>query len=194
MKKFLLIALAVVMMMTLAISAFAADPVILDSRTSAELKSTGNVTVNVTDFYAETVYYVEVTWGNLAFDYTQGTYTWDPVNLEYVVKDGSAGWVDAEYNTAESVTRADVIKVTNQSNAAIKATAEVTDVLDGVTVETAVDGVAGTEFVLNSAAPATVGGTAEVQSKEFDVTVGGTPSGTGIITIATITVTITAAE
>ena len=189
MKKFLLIALAVAMMMTLAISAFAET----DNITAVGGTSTGDVTVNVTDFYSETVYYVDVTWGDLAFDYTEGTYTWNPNELKYEVKDGSAGWVDAEGNTADSVTREDVITVINKSNAAIKAAAGVAaGAITGATVTTS------TEFTLDSAAmnsgekikDTTTLGTATEGA--FDVTVSGTPSGTG--TIATITVTITAAE
>lgn len=195
MKKFLLIALAVVMMMTLAISAFAAT----DNINAVGGTSTGDVTVNVTDFYAETVYYVDVTWGDLAFNYTQGTYTWDPVNLKYVVKDGSAGWVDENGNTADSVTRTGVIKVTNKSNAGINAiaTANVSGAAK-VSFDANSDAVVEKTISLGSAAmknsveikdTTTIG---EATEGAFDVTVSGTPSGTGNITIATITVAISA--
>ena len=65
MKKFLVIALAVVMMMsTLAISAFAEGEVIANNGTDST-----DITIN-TETQQDTVYYVDSTWaGNETFSY-----------------------------------------------------------------------------------------------------------------------------
>ena len=62
----------------------------------------------------ETVYSVDVEWGNLEYTYhPNATKKWDPDTLKYVVTEGTPSW-DCEAD-------ADKIKVTNHSNVAISA-------------------------------------------------------------------------
>ena len=106
MKKFFSIALVLVMMMSLSVTAFAAE-------TNNGSKDT---TIDVNAMYTDgaatpDVISVDIAWGEMQFTYSVGgTHTWDPVNHEY--KDNtSASWT-ASGNT---------VTVTNHSNVAIKA-------------------------------------------------------------------------
>ena len=185
MKKFLLIALAVAMMMTLAISALAAE---ITSVADGSNSTTGDVTVNVTEAYAPEVYQVVVEWGDLAFEYTTGSYTWNPETLTYD-KVGESGWVQTDGTTAATVKRNEVIKVTNNSNVAIKATADAPDeAQNGVTV-TVSDPitVASVAPTLDELAAGTTTKNTPALFDYFDVTLSG--QATGATTIA-ITVSI----
>lgn len=85
----------------------------------ADLTTPGSESVDVTGTYrsgstSNPVYSVDVSWGSMAFTYTEGSEgTWNPVSHQY---DGAteAGWT-ADGNEGGKVT------VTNHSNAAIKA-------------------------------------------------------------------------
>ena len=113
MKKFLTLALAVVMMLSLVVVASAAT---LDSRDASWNggKSTQNIQLVVDDQIVATakVYYVEVDWDTAKLTYTKtGTLTWDPENHEYT--DSRAGyWSNL------------VVTVKNHSNDKITATLE----------------------------------------------------------------------
>lgn len=112
MKKFLTLALAVAMMLSLAVVASAET---LDSREDGYTgKSTQNIQLVVDDQIVATakVYYVEVDWDAAKLTYTKtGTLTWDPENHEYV--DSRAGsWSSL------------VVTVKNHSNDKITATLE----------------------------------------------------------------------
>ena len=104
MKKFLVIALAVVMMMsTLAISAFAKGEVIADNGTHST-----DITIN-TETQQDTVYYVDITWdGNETFSY-KTTNTWDANNHKYTT---TKEWIGAPLT----------VEIINHSNTAIEAT------------------------------------------------------------------------
>lgn len=103
MKKFLTIALAVVMMMSLAVSVFAAGEV-----TANNGSSTGDITID-TETIEGTVYYLDINWtGNTSFKYTT-TKTWDAANHKYT---DTAEWVGDPAN----------VEIINHSNAPVKAT------------------------------------------------------------------------
>ncbi len=192
MKKFLLIALAVVMMMTLAISAFAALPDDVE----------GNVTIEVKDYTIETVYAVDITWTGVEVTYAKASYTWDPNETEYT-PNGKAGWVISEGVVDDKVTVAGAISVTNKSNAAVDATATMASAgtagLEDVKVSFEAESVVTEKTVnLESAAPenpATLDG--DPVTKTFDITVSGAPAddfdGSVSNIIGTITVSVAAA-
>lgn len=183
MKKFLLIALAVVMMMTLAISAFAAETVVDGNFTPVK----GEVTVNYKEDVTETVYYVTVEWEDLAFEYVGETWRWIAQEYRYErVKEGS--WVD---DTKE-------ITVTNYSNAAVTVTAALSD---EVVSDTAVVELDKQTFDLESAAPdlANLDNSDKESLKgtpkedKFTITASGAPAvGANNVKIATLTVTVAA--
>lgn len=108
MKKFLAIALAVVMMMALAVPAFAAETV---------TKNNGSATISVSGTYtdgnaAPDVISVGIAWDAMTFTYTEGSAgTWKPDTHSY---EGTTtgGW------STDTAT----ITVTNHSNVAVTAT------------------------------------------------------------------------
>lgn len=180
MKKFLLIALTVAMALTFATSAFAA----VESLGGTEEH---DVTVNVQDTSSTTVYYVTIEWeDDLAFEYSNANYVWNPEKLCYENQGGA--WVD---DTKD-------ITVKNRSNAAVCATVT-TEVLPGngltltpsdpITVESAA------KDILDYT-QATAENSGVEQTGTITLTVSGTPVGltTGANTVGTATVTITAAS
>ena len=113
MKKSLTIFLAIALIISLPINAFAET---YDSRNGDDYKEqTGEVKININS--GKTVYYVEVVWESLVFTYNfANSGNWDP---EYHTYDGPAnvGWD----KTSASIT------VKNHSNAAIEVTASFAD-------------------------------------------------------------------
>lgn len=107
MKKFLTITLAVVMMMTLAVSVFAVGEVNSANNNDMDESTEIEVTVNKTD--AGTVYYVDVEWGTLEFQYNV-TKTWNPTTHQYDF--------DGEWDNGNTTT----VTVKNHSNAPVLAT------------------------------------------------------------------------
>lgn len=173
MKKIIAIIMALVMIMSLSITGFAADGVGNNGSDSAEVKGTYEAGEETA-----TVYSVDITWAGLEFTYN-GAYegTWNPETHQY---DGAteAGWAEGT----------GTITVTNHSNTAITAGAEYeaatgyesasmnfsTSSLEVATADNGVDGAAGTA----------VTGT-------ITVTPAGTlPAGTADTVIGTITITI----
>lgn len=118
MKKFLAIALAVVMMMALAVPAFAAETV---------TKNNGSATISVSGTYtdgndAPDVISVDIAWEGMEFTYTGASEgTWDPATHSYTGST-TAGW------STETAT----ITVTNHSNVAITATCSFAATATGV--------------------------------------------------------------
>ena len=179
MKKFLTIALVAVMMMTFAVSAFAEITALGGSESQ-------DVTVNVQETTSTTVYSVTVTWeDNLAFEYANATYVWDPENLCYVQQGGS--WVDDTKT----------ITITNKSNAKVRATVEAEATANGITltpsaaveIESAAAGIA-------DYTQATTVNSGEAKTGKITLTISGTPtglSGSGN-KVGTATVKIEAAE
>ena len=111
MKKFLALALALVMICALSVTCFAAEPERIDNNTktdSAEVKVT-----YVDGAGAPNTYAVDVVWDDLTFTYTQSAQEWDPV--EHVEKDADT----SAWNKTSAT-----IEVRNHSNAAIWVTVE----------------------------------------------------------------------
>ena len=122
MKKFLAIALAVVMMMALAVPAFAAD-------TSPKTVGTdgGTATINVSGTYvgaqgAGDKISVDVAWEGMEFTYTEGVAgEWLPNEHKYA-EDAAGSWS----------TNKGTITVKNHSNVAVTATLSFSSAVDGV--------------------------------------------------------------
>lgn len=203
MKKFLALLLAVMMIASMSITAFAAD-----DDDSTGLMYGDNQSVNTSDSTVlvnfdgsvptDTVYYVNVTWKALDFTYSfvQGV-TWDPVNHVYQPKDGQIGswkWfdgTDTKTGDASGVTLDDAITVVNHSNASVYIVAgfgatnpSAAMTSNGVTA-TIVEGITSREIV-------TAEGTIATEAPEitYDLTVGGTPTTDSGFELGTITVTI----
>ena len=130
MKKIMSLALALVMLMSLSVTAFAADT----SPKTVEAEN-GTATIDVTAKYVADVadpsdtYNVVVTWSGMEFTYTvEGTQTWNAETHKYDVQmDETGTWSE---NTA-------TITVTNHSNVAVNATLSFA-AAQGVTVTSAI--------------------------------------------------------
>lgn len=121
MKKFLALLLAVMMIASMSITAFAADLYYDPTNDSSNETNTttGDVLVTVDGTANVThTYYVVVTWKEMSFKYSfaSGT-TWDPENHQYVNANGTVGaWDKGEV--------AQAITVTNHSDASVTADAK----------------------------------------------------------------------
>ncbi len=106
MRKFFAISLALVMVLALSVTCFAARVTQLPGT------ETQNVTVSYTDgAAAPATYAVDVAWESLSFTYVQSAQEWDATN--HVEKDsGTSGWSDADAT----------ITITNHSNRSVWAT------------------------------------------------------------------------
>ena len=103
-KKIIAATLALTLSMSMGNFVYAAE----DS--SADIKATYQAGKENTD----TVYSVDVKWGNLEYTYSSGvTKSWDPTTLKYQETSGTSSWTCQE--------GADQITVTNNSNADITA-------------------------------------------------------------------------
>lgn len=125
MKKFLVIALAVVMMMsTLAISAFA-EGEINSTADPKDIQEDTNINVNV-EINETTVYYVDVEWDATAFTYVV-TKTWKPEEHSYAT---TGAWKEGKDTATVTVTNhsnADVIAVIAAATTSNGFTAAVTE-------------------------------------------------------------------
>lgn len=169
MKKFFAISLALVMVLALSVTCFAATV------NSVPYTETQNVTVSYNGGAdAPATYAIDVAWQALSFTYTASGKVWDSVN--HVEKDvGTSGWVDAD---AE-------ITITNHSNREIKAAVVFTAGTASGTAAFNVTG--GAESTLAAAAGATVA------TKTATLTASGIPdvNATNAV-VGTVTVTIAA--
>lgn len=98
-KKFISLLLAVLMLCSISVSAFAAE--------------THNVYAKYVAGAKVDAMKVTVTWGDMKFTYSASSEEWDTENLEWVTKDGAAWKVDNE--------NGNVISITNRSSVAVKA-------------------------------------------------------------------------
>lgn len=172
MKKIISLILALAMVMSLSVTAFAAEGVTNGGTDTSDVKGTYSSTATVT------VYSVDIAWEGLSFTYN-GAFegNWNPETHEY--EDATAaGWAAGN----------GTITVTNHSNTAITATPSYTakdgyesagvsfsnDALNVATADNGIDGAAGTA----------VTGTITVTPT------GSLPEGTKDAVIGTITITI----
>ncbi len=158
MKKLLTLILALALVASVSVTAFAAEPDATligdDNSASVDVYVTYEDTTNT-----PTVYSVDVEWQEMNFTYVSaGTLVWKPETHEY-----------EQQTTGAWETKSADIKVTNHSNAAVDVT--VTYTANGTT------GVTGTitngTFTLETAEGKTV---AEAPSKTATFTVGGIPT------------------
>ena len=105
MKKVISMILALVLVLSMGITAFAAE---LPEGESQSIKATYSVAESAA------VYKVDIAWGGMAFHYNPGVENvWDPENLIFVkTETGEASWTPAEEN-------GDTVTVTNHSNAVV---------------------------------------------------------------------------
>lgn len=195
MKKYLSLVLALALMATMAVPAFAAEDV-----ASGNQDVTADYT-EPTDIEDAPVYRVTIEWepaadNDLAYTDTETTYTWDTDDLKYTASAETEGWTG---------TAAYTVTVTNYSNAAV-------DVAVGATAEYELTVVKSEDSAeLASAAVDEEGNaidftnttsTGVAQPKDFTITYSADDSAaapddveeTGKITIGRITVTVTGKE
>lgn len=122
MKKLFAIIMAVAMIMALSVSAFAADP--YSAVPQDETQDVTATYAEATDSNFGTVYYFTVAWtlnatNNLKYSVGNTEYTWDGASMKYTAGEVTgSGWSgEGGYS----------VKVTNQSNASIKATTSATN-------------------------------------------------------------------
>ena len=179
MKKIFALILAVMMIATMSVTAFAAE---LDAD-----KVTGDKSKDVTAYYVAgqstgPVYMVDIAWGSMEFTYTAASEgTWNPESHTY---DGvtAAGWTYAE--------NANKVTVTNHSNAAVSVAITESNLAEGVAFDWDKD-----NFTLASADNGQgENGAGKPVSDSAELTVSGDlakPENNEKVTIGTITVTIT---
>lgn len=192
MKKFLALLLAVMMIASMSVTAFAADNGPADNVYAQQNATTptapSSKEVKVTSKTADgntpgVVYHVVVTWKELAFEYNfdqnAAAAIWDPASHTY--KDANGNALTGSWTTG-SIT--DGVKVNNHSNAVVYVSAAVgANPVNGVTTTITPDN----DNELESAE-----GMAYTTSAEWtcDVAVGGTPTVIQEFTANTVTLTI----
>ena len=110
MKKLFTILLAVMMIATMSVTAFAAESELTNDKKSESVDVTAKYASGVTD--AGTVYNVDISWESKEFTYTAaGVNTWNPETHQYEVVGAGGAWNDST----------SIITVTNHSNAGVTA-------------------------------------------------------------------------
>ena len=176
MKKILSIVLAIAMIATLGINAFAANV------TTVPGSETGDVVVKIDGTSADNlakVYSVDIEWDSLDFTYTFDSTdenTWDPSTHTYTeANDGTTNWDKTTAN----------IKVINHSNEAVGVAASIDNAtLNGVTTT-----LSNASFDLDTGVGLTYD---TADSDTIGVAIAGVPTVEDDFTIGTITVEISA--
>ena len=197
MKKFLALLLAVMMIASMSLTAFAADNEGLLYDSNGNNKSTSNVTIAMDGSVpTDEVYYVNVSWKALSFTYSfVAGVTWDPLTHQYVAANdapiGSWKWTDntsTVTGNAAGVELEKAITVTNHSNASVDVVAafgsDATMTTNGVTA-TIEEGVVVRE--IGTAEGTAVGNAPAIT---YDVVVNGAPTTDTGFELGTITVTV----
>ncbi len=182
MKKLLMALLALSLVCTMAVPAFAADV------TGATIDKQPDP-MDVTATYqagtaAGKVYSVDITWDDLSFTYTDGAEgAWDPNTLTYGAK-GEGSWDKTTAN----------IKVTNKSNAAVQAAFTFAKIASGAEKLTGSFGDKAT-VTLDAVVPAQEGGSATVDTETVTFTIGGSlDAAVSGNKVGTISITLSAQE
>ena len=168
MKKIISLILVLTLVMSMSVTAFAADNKGVGTG-SYEAEVTGSYNAGGT---GSTVYSVDITWSGLSFEYNAAGTQWNTTNHQYDTV-GEAGWAESN----------GVITVTNHSNAAITATPSYK----------AADGYeeAGVTFGPSSLTVKSAADENKAESDTITVKPTGTlPEGTNNATIGTITIKI----
>lgn len=200
MKKLISLTLALVLAMSLSVTAFASSvehgP---ESNTYTQTSDNINIEANYSTKADETVhtYKVKIDWTapTFSYEFDGKTYTWNTTDMKYDVATlPGAGW-------GENTTGALTLKVTNYSDMAVDCAATLTDdVDDGVTVRwTGASGTANAAVTIDSgktAADYTNAGVGAATNCNLSgtITVSGTPNNDTLTTIAKVTVTVSAAS
>ena len=169
MKKLISLILSLVLVLSMSITAFAAE---------AADNNTAVVKGSYTASDGGVVYSVDVAWGSMEFDYEVPAGVWNEQTHSY--ESGAAKWTYAE--------GANAVKVTNCSNAAVTVNVTTNILLSGITAS-----VEGGSFTLGSAAE---NATTEIEGQATDSTAYITLSGTltdktaSKMVIGTVTVSI----
>lgn len=126
MKKVLSFVLALVMVMALSVTAFAADPTPIQSepKNHTEFKDITADYTKESHTKGATVYYFTITWtpnqtNDLAYTGEQATYVWNTTSLSYTK--ATEGHVDAAWSGSAGYS----VELVNRSNAALKVTSAV---------------------------------------------------------------------
>lgn len=175
MKKLFAIILAVAMIATMSVTAFAAEAELNNEKKSESVEVTAKYASGVTD--AGTVYNVDLSWESMEFTYTAaGVNTWNPDNHRYEVVGAGGAW---NHTTS-------VITATNHSNAAVKVSFKF-DAIEGGTVTGSFNN---TSIDLPSAVDKAMNASELTGTSTF--TIGGTVSAdqTAFEKVGTITITI----
>lgn len=196
MKKILSMILALTMIFSLSITAFAAE-----NEATTDLKNTYNNDITVGASYtagsttnASTIYSVKVTWTVINPGYTAGntTYSWIPTDLKYKSETKDSGWTDGSVS----------INVSNSSNAAITATVTYNDTTSDELTSSVAWADSGSTATVGSAAVNSDGAALEQTSTETGTVqtaiFSGTVSVSGTITeavdsVGTVTVSLSKA-
>lgn len=122
MKKIFAVLLAALMLMSLSVTAFAAE---LPANATDDAKSKDVTAEYVGATSGGVVYKVDIEWGSMEFTYTAASNgNWDPDSHTYT------GATEAKWTYTEG---ANAVKVTNHSNADVTVNITNTNVIEGIT-------------------------------------------------------------
>lgn len=176
MKKILATILALVMVLSLSVTALAVDKT---ENVTINSTSEGTVDISITDI-TETVYSVTVTWDSTSLEYFKNDGIWNPETHEYEPDEDAE-----EHELSRWISGSATVTVTNHSNAPVTATIAEQDITTGTDYSFSVNSEVKTTFDLATAVDTAVG---EAPSNEFLITAETAPdvagSDTFVVTIS----------